>query len=206
MENTAVLERHSEAGVYQAEPTPEPDDAPKSEVPEFNEEEWDRQFGAVGGPSPSTTNAESTTLSQALGLPESLEDLWPGHVYIPPRILALEKMLSLANAAEANWNAGDLMEAANNAAAMVQPVVRRVDGDDLIELTTDEIKNEFDVLELIKVCHHILRDQGLVVEGVSGNAPSGRLIGVKNFLSSAAIMELTTSQDAETSPSPNSDS
>lgn len=182
----AVLERpvHDESG----------------SVPEFDEEEYARQMGSAC--LPEAKKEETTSLSDILALPQPI-DLWPGAVYIPPRISRLEEMIQAANQAETKWESGEILEAAHDAAAMIQPIVRKVDGQTLTDLTVQEIKDEFDVLELIQICHFILRDQGLAVEGVSGNAPSGRLIGVKNFHSSAATTEPMTSPNAESSPSSN---
>lgn len=173
-------------------------------VPEWDEAEYQRQLGSAGIPEPGGDGGdEPPSLSVALGAPASFDDLWPGHVYLPPRLLELETMVELANSCDAKLEEKDYFGSAQDAALLITPVVRRVgENNELIPLTEKEVKAEFDVWELRKICHFILQDQGLEVKDVQGKSPSGRLIGVKNFHSSAATTEPTTSPSAENSPSP----
>lgn len=173
-------------------------------VPEFNDEEWDRQFGAVGGPAPVKTE-QPVTLAQALGLPEAFEDLWPGHCYIPPKITQLETILPLVQQMRDEFLAGNVMESINRAVSVTKMLARRIEGGELIELSETEIKDQFDEDEIANIVNHMMFKQGLVVEGPEGNGPSGRRTGLKNFQRSVASTQDTDSNIAETSPSPSSE-
>lgn len=192
MDNTAVLEPSAER---------EPG------VPVFDETVWQEKMDAAGGPLPETESGEleeGMSINTALGLPESLEDLWPGHCYLAPSIMQLEKIIALGNSASEKFNNGDLFGSVNDGAELIKTLARRIEGEELVPVTAEEIKEEFDAEGLGRICHHILQQQGLKVEGVRGNSPSGRPIGALSFHSSAAITltDLNTSDD---SPTPSSE-
>lgn len=178
---TAVLEREEQ-----------------TEIPAFNDSEWNRQIGDAGLPETKTDSDElGSTLEETLALPIDLKDLWPGHCYLPPRLNQVQKMYERRSVVAELWNDGKEMEAVEEAIKLLKPIVRRIDGEELFAVTDEEFMAEFNGDELAEISQHIFRQQGLIVEGVSGNAPSGRLIGAKSFHSSAATTpdtDLTTSE------------
>lgn len=173
-------------------------------VPEFSDAEWERQMGSAGVPDANgNRGGEPPTLAVALGLPEPFEDLWPGYCYIPPKITQLETILPLVQQMRDEFLAGNVMESINRAVSVTKMLARKIDG--LTELTEQEIKDTFDEDEIANIVNHMMFKQGLVVETPEGNAPSGRLTGLKNFRRSAASTPDTDSNTAETLPSPSSE-
>lgn len=179
----------------------------QTEIPAFNDSEWDRQIGDAGLPpnsgkptrndAPGENDDVGVTLEQALGLPESLEDLWPGHVYIPPRLKQIKGVITLANGQTEPGDMVGLMASTEDVIEIVVSLARKREGDELVKVTAEDVLEEFDGEELSVICRHILNREGLLVEGVSGNSPSGRLIGAKSFHSSAAYTTDTDSNTAE---------
>lgn len=167
------------------------------------EAEWQAKIDAAfEGKTPVGKEPESEplTLSQALALPQPLEDLWPGHCYLPPKLKQSERLLQLGKMSSEKWAEGDIFGSMKHAAEFVATVARKIEGEDLAPVTEDEILEEFNADELTAICDHILKAEGFVVEGASGKSPSGRPIGAMSFHSSAAITEPTTSASAENSP------
>jgi hypothetical protein len=140
-----------------------------------------------------------STLEQALGLPESFEDLWPGHVYIPPKLKQLRTLIPLAQSIfDKLGKADNVLEAFDDAVTFVKFLARRQDDyGDLYELNTDEIEERFDEEEIARIINHIMLKQGLVVEEREGNASSGRSTGLKNFVRFVATIADTDSSIVE---------
>lgn len=165
---------------------------------EFDEAKWEEQMKAAGLDTESRP-AEVLTLSEALALPESLEDLWPGHCYLPPRLKQTEYLQELGNKTSSLWNEGKVLESMQVAAEFVCTLARKIEGDQLLQVSPEEVLNEFDAAELANICDHILSSEGFTVENAAGKSPSGRRIGAMSFHSSAAIIP-TNSKMLESSP------
>lgn len=192
MDNTAVLEKPVSL-----------DGSP----PPFDDAAWEEKMGAVGGPEPAESNGprpDDLTLKQVFGLPESLENRWPDHGYLPPRMKQIERILALAEKTGGERTLDMALVAVDDAVAILTDLVFRIEGEQTVKVTADEVKAEFAPDEIGELCRHILEQEGVLIPGVSGNSPSGRRVGLMSFQPSAALTRDTESNTSESLPSDSS--
>ena len=164
------------------------------QVPEFDETAW-QDAAQYAGPLSSGEKAGGVSLREALGMPQEIEDLWPGHFYRPPKLKQLETIIPLSERMTALFQQGEVIEAVNCAVEIV--CLMAVDSE-FRPVAPDDVKDAFDENEIALVIDHMLKREGLIVEDDRGNAPGGRLIGWRNFQSSAAAIPDTLSTEPET--------
>lgn len=152
--------------------------------------------GAGLDPEAAPDGAEEIPLSVALGEPQDLEDLWPGHIYIPPKIKHLRELFPLARAMSEKYDEGETLEALLIGCRIIHSVARRADGS---EVALEEIEATFDEEEVAALIHHIMTREGLWVEDGPKNAAGGRRgkTGAKSFHSSVAASAAIPSTPAE---------
>lgn len=177
---------------------------PELDIPEFDEAEHARQMGAAGIPEAEPedhSNLLGASFAQALGIPESLEDIWPGYAYQPPKIKHMETLVPLTEEISRLWNSGERWASVNKAVDAIAFMARKQEGIEYRVVTRDEVAEALDEDQAAEILNHILTKQGVRVEAAEGNALSGRLIGLKNFQRSAASI-ISPLANGPTSPSP----
>lgn len=153
-------------------------------IPEFNEAAWEEKARAAYDgklPDEAAQDEPGAALGEALGLPESFEDLWPGYAYKPPKLKQLETIIPLSDKMSALYQEGKVWEAVECAVTLVVMLAVNPDGK---PVTRDEVLETFDEDEIAVIIDHMMRRQGLKLD--DPNPHSGRWTGLKNFLSSAA--------------------
>lgn len=180
----------------------------EEQIPPFPDELWEKQMQSAygpGGPSAATAvldkSEEETSLARALGEPEEMVDLWPGHAYRMP-ISKLGAALKMAEEVAELYNADKIAESAMKACELIAAVSCRIEGFEYIPVTVEEVADELDEDEAGHIVHHILMRQGLKETGKPGNAV--RPTGWKSFQRSAGYT-ISPPEIGETLPSPSSE-
>lgn len=164
------------------------------------------QFGSMDADGPPQSaeagKAADGGLADMLATPQGFEDLWPGHVYLPPKIRELEIIFPALDEIGELYREGSTASrfaSINKTVDILRMVARKVDDSTLPptfeEVTAEDIKATFEPDELAQLIPHILDKQGLVVKG--GTPGSKNPIGARSFERFAATIPDTESSTAE---------